>query len=140
MFRFLEDQLAIVNIHCPQFEHLTDPHPTAGHQFEHDPVPRIFHPKNDLVNNIFSQHGPWHFLWGLEDFLEHRCLAWVFKVWLECVFDEIEKRFQIGIAELFSGLFGAVGEIDKKRQDFIGGDGIQFSFSELGFNGLETYS
>ncbi len=47
-------------------------------------------------------------------------------------FDEIEERLQVGVAEFFGGLFGAVGEIDKKRQNFVGGDGVQFPVTELG--------
>jgi len=77
------------------------------------------------------QHCPWHFLWGLEDFFQHRRFAGIFKVWLECVSDEIEERLQIGTAEFLGGLFGAVDEIDWKRQDFICGDGVQFPVTVL---------
>jgi len=36
--RLSKDQLAILDIIQPQFQHLTDPHATSGHQFENQPI------------------------------------------------------------------------------------------------------
>ena len=96
------------------------------------PVLALWLRRSPWKKTLRVRHGPWHFLWGFEDFFQHRRLTRIFKDWIEGVSDEIEKRLQVGIPKFFGGLFGAVGEIDEKRQDFIGSDGVQFPVTEPG--------
>ena len=44
---------SVLFINWPDFEHLTDPHPTFGHQVQHDPVASIGRSENDFINKFY---------------------------------------------------------------------------------------
>jgi len=64
---------------------------------------------------------------GPEDFSQNQCVTGILDLKIDGVADVIEKSFEAGVAVSFGGLFGSLGESGQERQDFIGGDGFQFS-------------
>jgi hypothetical protein len=47
--------LPVFDILWSEFQNLTDPHATSGHEFKQQPVPWVSGPENDFVDHIFFQ-------------------------------------------------------------------------------------
>lgn len=68
---------------------------------------------------------------GPEYFSQNQRVAWILDLKIDGVADVIEKCFETGVAVSFGGLFVSFGESGQKGQDFIRGDGFQFSVTKL---------
>ena len=92
LFGLPEDQFAILNVIHGEFQHLTDPHASPGHQFKHQPVADFDCPKNDLINGFLFDDFPSGDHSFPRQLADHRCIAGIPRVGIDVVFDEIEKR------------------------------------------------
>jgi hypothetical protein len=68
---------------------------------------------------------------GSKYFSQNRRVAGILDIKVDCVADVIEKGFETGVAVSFGGLFGSLGDSCQKGQDFIRGDGFQFSITKF---------
>jgi hypothetical protein len=68
---------------------------------------------------------------GPEYFPQDRSVTGILDIKIDGVANVIEKGFEPGVTVSFGGLFGSLGESGQKGQDFIRGDGFQFSISEF---------
>jgi len=80
-FGIFEDHLLALHVHWFKLQHLTDVHPAAGHQFQDQPVARVFRPEDDLVNGFFFKDRPPGFWRVFEKFLENGRIARVVQLW-----------------------------------------------------------
>jgi hypothetical protein len=91
-FGIPDDQFPAINIPRRQIEHLADPHPSTGHQFQHKTVSGFDCSENEFVDNLLFQNSPLNNLGRLEQFPQHWDAAWIFKLGIESIFDEIKER------------------------------------------------
>ena len=119
-FRILQYQFAILEVLQSEFQHLTDPHTTPCHLFQHQPIPGLCGPENDLVHCLFFKDFPFrdHPLTVL--FPDHRRIAGMMKAVIQIVADEIEKGTNVGIADAFSVWLVTFGETIQKPQNIVG--------------------
>ena len=54
-FGLPENQFAFLNISGRELQHLTDPHPTSGHEFHDQAIPCCCRPEDDLINLFLFQ-------------------------------------------------------------------------------------
>jgi hypothetical protein len=57
-FGFSKDQLSILNVLQFEFQHLTDPHTSAGYQLKNQSIPDFGGSEYDLVSGIFVNDFP----------------------------------------------------------------------------------
>lgn len=79
---------AIFNITGGQLQ-VTDSHASAGHEFQQQTVPFIFDLENDFVDNILFQYYVLTELLGLEKLPQRWIFAWVLKIGIDGLCDEI---------------------------------------------------
>jgi hypothetical protein len=73
-----------------------------------------------LLRALFSEYFSKN--WGIAGVLDLK---------IDCVLNVIEKGFETGVTVAFGGLFGSFGESGQKGEDFIRGDGFQFSATKF---------
>jgi hypothetical protein len=54
----LQNQCSILKVPQPELQHFADPHAAPGHQFQHEPIPGLGSPKNDLVHGFLFDDFP----------------------------------------------------------------------------------
>ncbi|MGD9249603.1 MAG: hypothetical protein PVG19_00170 [Desulfobacterales bacterium] len=117
---FLQDQFTILKVLQPEFQHLTDPHASPGHQFKHESIPGFGGSKNDFIHGFFFNDFPF----GNDPFTilfpDHGRVAWITQFVIEIVADEIEEGTNVGIADTLGVGLAAFGESIQKSQDIVG--------------------
>jgi len=68
----LQDQFAILEVPQSEFQDLADSHTAPGHQFQHQPVPCLGGPENDLVHRLLFYDFPFRGHALPIDFADHR--------------------------------------------------------------------
>jgi hypothetical protein len=68
---------------------------------------------------------------NLKEFSHHRVIAGVLKGGIVIFLDEIEEGAEVRIAGMLGELFVTFRYPREKREDFIGGQGLEFSIIEL---------
>ena len=68
---------------------------------------------------------------GSKYFSQNLGITGILNLKIDGVADVIEKGFETRVSVSFSGLFVSFGESGQKGQDFIRGDGFQFSVTKF---------
>ena len=68
---------------------------------------------------------------NLEELPHHWVIAGILERRIVIILDEIEKGAEIGIAGMLGELFISFGQVSEEGEDFVGGQGLQFSIFEL---------
>ena len=127
----LQDQFAVLEIPQSEFKDLTDSHTASGHQFQHQPVPCLGGPENDLVHSLFFDDFPFRGHSLPIELADHGRVAWIYKAVVQIVADEIEIRTKVGVTDAFGVGPVALGESIKKPQDIIGCHLVDFVITEF---------
>ena len=114
--------------------HLTDSHPTPGHQFQHQPVANIVCPENDFIDGVFFNNVPMDTGFRPEQFTQHRGITWIFEIAIEVISHEIEKGGQVGKTNPLCLGFQAIGEFRHKIQNIIWRYLLRLRFAKFWLN------
>jgi hypothetical protein len=114
-----------------QFQHFTDPHTTSGHQFEDQSITDLGGAEDDFVNGFLfddfpSQRHPLPI-----QFADHGPVAWVTKLGIDIVADEIEKGRELGKTDSFGVGFVSFGEAVQECKDLFRGDLLDGTIAEF---------
>lgn len=113
-FRRPQQQFSFNNIIGSKFQHLTDTHSTASHQFEHETIPGLCGPKDDFIHGLLFQSIPMNFhLWPVQ-LAQYLGVAWVDEIRNDVVFDKVEKCGKVGISDAFGLGLGSVCKLIQK--------------------------
>ena len=122
-----EEQLLIDNIVRGELQHLPDSHAASCHQFENEPVSHFCCSENNLADGLLFHNAPVVWLsWAIQ-LPKHRCNAGILNGGVKIGLDEIEKRFQVGIASVFRLLFASFGYFVQKGKNLLGADPLQLA-------------
>ena len=88
-------------------------------------------PENDFVNGLFFKHIQFEGDPLPVKFSNQRDATWIRTIRIEVVFDEVEKRGSLRIADAFRARFVAFGEFVQKVQGTIGRDLINLEVFEM---------
>jgi len=64
-----------------EIQNFTDPHASSRHQFQHEPIPHICCPENDLIDSFFIDDIPLNSLRAFEDLSDDGTVAGIGKNW-----------------------------------------------------------
>lgn len=120
-FRIFDPQFPFLDIHDPQFKHLSDSHTAPGHQFHHEPVSWLFSFEDYLIDNILFQNRSCTAFGDPEQFLEYGCFSGIGYIKIGCGDRKIEERFEESVFQTFCGLFLAFAVLGKEIQDVFRG-------------------
>jgi hypothetical protein len=87
----------ILYISGGEVQNFTHPHTTPGHEFQHGSVSYPGSPEDYLIDGFFFQDLSMGKLPGPKKFPQHRGIAWIRKLGIEVVPDEVEEGFEVGI-------------------------------------------
>ena len=118
----LDNKLLIVYISGSKLQNLPDSHPSSGHQFQDEPVSHLRRSEDDFVDCLLLDNVPGDGFAGPIEPPQHRGIAGVLNVWIKIGPDEIEERFEVGVATVFGLLFSALCDFVQERQNFVGCD------------------
>jgi hypothetical protein len=118
-FGLSKDQLTILNIIQPQFQHLSDPHAASGQQFKNQPISDFDGSENDLVNGLCFDYYPSGYHPFPVELADHGRFTGIAYTGIYVIAEKIEKGWQVGIAHSFCVGFVAVGETVQKWKDTI---------------------
>jgi hypothetical protein len=90
-FGLSKDQFAVLNVIQSQFQNLTDPHPSSGHQFENQPIPDFNRSENYFVNGLLFDDFPSGNHPFPVQFSDHGRIARISHVGIDVVSEKIEK-------------------------------------------------
>ena len=113
-FGLSQDQLTILNIIQPQFQHLSDPHAASGHQFKNQPISDFDCSEYDLFNCLFFDDFPSGDHPFPVQFTDHGRITRINHIRLDVITEKIEKCRQVGIANALCVGFVTVGETVQK--------------------------
>jgi hypothetical protein len=122
--------LPVLNVHRPNFQHLSDSHPTPRHKLQHDPISRLHGSENDLIHQIlldnfpllgrpFSKHLP-----------QHGRITEVMDAGVGRI-EGVEKGLEAGIPVALGGWFSGSGKPGQEGYDFVGDYGFDLSVAEF---------
>jgi hypothetical protein len=95
-FRFTQDQFAILQIAEFQFQHFTDAHTAAGHQFEDQPIANRGGAEEDFIDGFLLDDFPPQRHPLAIKLANHGPVAWVKTFGIDIVANEIEKGRELG--------------------------------------------
>ena len=131
-FRCLNGNFCTLYVRWPQFEDLSDSHPTTSHQFHDEAVSLVLGPKDDLIHGFFFKDFPGYRFVAFEDFSEYWGIAGIPELLISRVYDEGEEGLNKGETQSFGGLPGSFGEMTQEGEDLLRSDGFPLSVTELG--------
>jgi len=106
------------------------PHTAPGHQFQHEPIPGLGGPENDLVHGLPFDDIPFRGHALPVELADHGRITWIYKAVVQIVADEIEEGTNVGITDAFGVGFVALGESIEKPQNIVGCYLIDFMVTE----------
>jgi len=80
---------------------LAHSHTASGHELQHQAVPYFGGAEDDLVNGLFLMDLPTSQIFRPKEFLQHGRIARIGELEIEVIADEVEERFEVGIAGVF---------------------------------------
>ena len=100
-FRLPQQQFSFKNIIGSKFQHLTDTHSTASHQFEHQTIPGLCGPKDDFIHGVLFQNIPMSFhLWTVQ-LAQYIGVTRTDEIRDDVVFNKVEECRKVGISDTF---------------------------------------
>ncbi len=122
-FGISDDGFTVLDVHGFEFQDLPNSHAAAGHKLQHQPVPLVSGPENDLVDHVLFKNLELCWLAGPEQLAKRWTVAGILNVWIMGVFDEIEKGRQEGKPEFLGILLGAIRDRGHESQYVLRCDG-----------------
>ncbi|MFO7686647.1 MAG: hypothetical protein R6V60_11190 [Desulfobacterales bacterium] len=130
-FWLSKNQLAILDVIQPQFQHLANTHPTPGQQLENQPVPGFNRSENDLVNGLFFDDFPSGNHSFPVQFPDHGRIARITHAGIDVIAEKIEKGRQVGITDSFGAGFVTVGKVVQKGKDVFRCNLFNLGFTQI---------
>jgi len=119
-FGLLNDQFAILEIPQSELQHFSDPHTASCHQFQYEPITGFGGSENDIVHSLLFDDFPFRSHALPVKLADHRRVAWIYKVEIQIVADEIEEGTNVGITDAFDAGLVSFGESVQEPQNIIG--------------------
>jgi len=100
-----QSDLPVLNIHWSDFQNLTDPHSTSGHQLQHDPVPRLHGSENNLIDQVLLNDFPLLGRAFTEHFAQHGRIAGILDARIDRILEKVEEGLETGITVALGSWF-----------------------------------
>jgi len=105
-----------------QIQNFADPHTPSGHQLQHEPVPSVCGPEDDLIDNLFIDNIPLNSLCAFEDLSDDGTVAGIGEGRQPGVDAEVVEGCQYRLPVPFRCLSMVLRHGKEKLQDLLLGD------------------
>jgi len=119
-FRVLDGQGSLLDICWREIQNFANSHSSSGHQLQHEPIPYVCGPEDDLIDGLLVDDIPLNSMRALKNLSDDRTVAGISEGGKPCVDTEIVKGCQNRVAVPFCGLSVILGQGKEKLQEQVG--------------------